>query len=86
MSRSLVAASLLFALVLASTARTRPRYGGTLRVACSGDPLQSANSPARKLMFDTLTQVDQTGQVQPGLAVNWESQNESHRWQFKLRS
>ena len=86
MSRSLVAASLLFVLVLASTARTRPRYGGTLRVACSGDPLQSANSPARKLMFDTLTQVDQTGQVQPGLAVNWESQNGSHRWQFKLRS
>jgi peptide/nickel transport system substrate-binding protein len=85
-SRSVAVASLLLALVLAGTARTRPRYGGTLRLACSGDPVQSTNSPAKKLMFDTLTEVDAAGQSQPGLAVSWESQNGDHRWQFKLRS
>lgn len=85
-SRSAAVASLLLALVLAGTARTRPRYGGTLRVACSGDAVQSANSPAKKLLFDTVTQIDASGQLQPGLATSWESQNGSHRWQFKLRS
>ena len=85
-SRSVAVASLLLALVLAGAARTRPRYGGTLRVACSGDALGSPNSPAKKLMFDTLTQVNATGQLQPGLATSWESQNGGHGWQFKLRS
>jgi peptide/nickel transport system substrate-binding protein len=48
--------------------------------------LQSPDSPAKKLLFDTLTQVDASGQLQPGLATSWESQNGGHRWQFKLRS
>jgi MarR-like DNA-binding transcriptional regulator SgrR of sgrS sRNA len=67
-------------------ARTRPRYGGILHIETRSDPLKSPDGIARKLLFDTLTQVDDNGEVLPGLAVSWESQSASHRWQFHLRS
>ena len=77
--------SLLFLCEMAATARTRPRYGGTLRIDSRSDPLQAPNGVARKLVADTLTRVDDHGQVVPALAVRWESQSTNHRWQFWLR-
>ena len=77
--------SLLFLCGMAATARTRPHYGGTLRIDIRSDPLQSPNGVARKLVADTLTRVDDNGQVLPALALRWESQSTDHRWQFWLR-
>ena len=77
--------SLLLLCEMAAMARTRPRYGGTLRIDTRSDPLQSPNGIARKLVSDTLTRVDENGRVLPALAVRWESQSTNHRWQFWLR-
>lgn len=77
--------SLLFFCGLAATARTRPHYGGTLRIDTRSDPWQSPNGVARKLVADTLTHVDDNGQLLPALALRWESQSTNHRWQFWLR-
>jgi len=85
-SRWLVVISLLFASALTTAARTRPRYGGTLHVETRTDPLKSPDGIARKLLFDTLTQVSANGELLPALAVSWESQSANHRWQFRLRS
>ena len=86
MSRSLAAISIVLALLAPATARTRPRYGGTLRVETRSDPLKSPDGLARKLIFDTLTQVTGNGQVIPALAATWSSESDNHRWVFHLRS
>ncbi len=75
---------LLLASVCAS-ARTRPHYGGTLRVETQGDPWQGRDSIGRRIVFDSLTRVDSSGAVLPALALRWQSQNADHRWQFWLR-
>jgi MarR-like DNA-binding transcriptional regulator SgrR of sgrS sRNA len=67
-------------------ARTRPQYGGTLRVEIEGDPWQRPNGLARRLTLDGLTRMDADGAVQPALAVDWKSENEDHRWEFRLRT
>jgi MarR-like DNA-binding transcriptional regulator SgrR of sgrS sRNA len=72
-------------LTLPTAARTRPHYGGTLRVEIEGDPWQPPNGIARRLVFDGLTTLDTTGAVQSALASGWESDNANHRWQFRLR-
>jgi MarR-like DNA-binding transcriptional regulator SgrR of sgrS sRNA len=72
-------------LALTTSARTRPHYGGTLRVEIEGDPWQRAGSLARRLTLDGLTRMDADGAAHPALAVRWESENEDHRWQFRLR-
>jgi len=81
---------ILAALVLPCAARTRPHYGGTLRVEIEGDPWgDSRNGPdglARRLVFDGLTALDAKGDVQPALATEWESSDNDHRWQFHLRA
>ena len=66
-------------------AHTRPHYGGTLHVETQADPWQAADSIGRRLVFDSLTRVDNSGAVQPALAVRWKAQNGDHRWQFWLR-
>ena len=71
---------------VAAHAHTRPHYGGTLHVETLADPWQAPDSIGRRLVFDSLTQVDGSGVVQPALAVRWKEQNENHRWQFWLRS
>ena len=43
------------ALALPAVARTRPHYGGTLRVEIEGDPWQRPGGLARRLVFDGLT-------------------------------
>jgi len=52
-------------------AHTRPHYGGTLHVETQADPWQAADSIGRRLVFDSLTRVDEPGGVQPALAVRW---------------
>jgi peptide/nickel transport system substrate-binding protein len=65
--------------------RTRPHYGGTLRVEIDGDPWKSPGGLARRLVLDGLTALDTDGKVRPALAEEWESSDNDHRWQFQLR-
>ena len=76
----------------------RPHIGGTLRVQMSEriasiDPRQWPSSPAQaaatervaSLVFDRLVRLDEHGTLQPALAVSWQQDAESKRWQFRLR-
>ena len=76
---------ILVILAIATHARTRPRYGGTLHVEIEGDPWQQPNGIARRLVYDGLTRIDAGGFVAPALAVDWKADNDHHRWQFRLR-
>jgi len=84
-TRCLLATFGLIALGAPIAARTRPHYGGTLRVETTGDPWQRPNGIARRLVFDGLTTIAADGSIRPGLASEWESENANHRWQFHLR-
>lgn len=66
--------------------RTRPHYGGVLHVEVEGDAWQGADGLARRLVFDGLTSLDTDGVVQPALATGWQSDDNNHRWEFRLRS
>ena len=94
----LLAASSLLLVASTSTAATRPRYGGTLRVkvqspVMSLDPSDGAN-PAeagalmklRALLYESLVRLDNDGRPQPALALSWEHDERFVRWRFKLRS
>ena len=72
-------------MAVSCTARTRPHYGGTLRVEMEGDPLQRPNGLARRLVLDGLIATDADGSPRPSLAVEWKSESDDHRWQFQLR-
>ena len=85
MLRRVAISCLIALLALPAAARTRPHYGGTLRVEVEGDPWQRPNGLARRLMLDGLTRMDADGAAQASLAVRWESENEDRRWQFHLR-
>jgi len=76
---------LLLCLTLSAAARTRPHYGGMLRIETQGDPWQMPDGIARRLVLDTLTTVSDTGGAQPALAMRWESQSAAHRWEFRIR-
>ncbi len=76
---------LLVLLCACAWARTRPHYGGSLHVEVSGDPWQGQNGLARRLVLDGLTALDANGLVAPALAVEWQSDSNDHRWQFRLR-
>ena len=75
---------LVFVCVCAS-ARTRPHYGGTLRVEIEGDPWNGADGLARRLVLDGITALDAEGKVRPALGTQWQSSDNNHRWQFQLR-
>lgn len=62
--------------------RVRPHYGGEVRIESSGS---EAPDFVKLLVTETLTCVDARGEVGPGLAVHWQSQNGDRRWQFRLR-
>ena len=66
-------------------ARSRPHYGGTLRVEISGDPWRGTDAIARRLVFDGLTELDASGAVEPALAIHWQSSDNGHHWQFRVR-
>jgi peptide/nickel transport system substrate-binding protein len=76
---------LLLAMTLPLAARTRPRYGGALRVELAGDPWQKPGGIARTLVFDGLTTRALDGTVLPALATDWASADSDHRWQFHVR-
>lgn len=85
-------------IALNAVASTRPKFGGTLRVQTSElasaiDPRQWPSAPAQAttaervdaLVFDRLTRLDERGMVQPALAISWQHDAQSKRWQFRLR-
>jgi peptide/nickel transport system substrate-binding protein len=83
--RRFAISALLAALAVSAMARTRPHYGGTLRVEIEGDPWQRPDGPVRRLVYDGLTQLDASGALRPALASAWEPDGNNHRWQFRLR-
>ena len=85
MLRRFATSCLFVALAIPVSARTRPHYGGILRIEIEGDPWQRPDGLARRLVYDGLTVLDRTGAVRPALAVAWESDNTDHRWQFRIR-
>lgn len=86
MLRRLAISILLAGFAIAAMARTRPHYGGTLRIETAGDPWQNPGGVARRLVFDGLTEIGPDGALRPALAVSWKSENAAHRWTFRLRS
>jgi peptide/nickel transport system substrate-binding protein len=76
---------LLATLALPVAARTRPHYGGTLRVEVAGDGIHTQDSFVLRLVLDGLTQLGADGTPQPSLAVSWKPENGDHRWEFQLR-
>ncbi len=78
--RLLAISSLVLTLVAAAGARTRPHYGGSVRVESNG----SADTAG--MIAENLTSVDALGRIQPLLAERWELQNGGRHWQFWLRS
>ncbi|HEV7220481.1 MAG TPA: ABC transporter substrate-binding protein [Terriglobales bacterium] len=91
----LVASSLFLATIAFS--ETRPHYGGTLHVAIRDAPLSldpseiarahgQTSANLASLLFDTLTRVDERGQLQPGLARSWQADSGNRRWRFVLRT
>ena len=89
----LAAASLLNT----ATAATRPRYGGTLRVAMQAAPntleVAASDSPVEywasariiTLLADNLVKLNAAAHVQPGLALGWQCDTSGRRCQFTLR-
>ena len=88
----LAASSLLWSAT--AVAAARPRYGGTLRLAvketpATFDPATLATAgPAglSRLVFETLTTLDERGRPQPGLAVSWQVEPGNQRWRVLLRN
>lgn len=83
-------------LAVAAPARTRPHYGGTLRLSIREAPASldpSDSSPAwmfalpslSRLIFDTLVTLDEHGQAQPTLSTSWRADPGNQRWQFSIR-
>jgi peptide/nickel transport system substrate-binding protein len=81
-----------------AAASTRPKIGGTLRVQMSErvttiDPRQWPSAPGQaaaaervdSLVFDRLTRLDERGTIQPALAISWQHDAQSKRWEFRLR-
>jgi peptide/nickel transport system substrate-binding protein len=81
-----------------AAASTRPQRGGTLRVQmreqiASIDPRQWPSAPAQaaaaerldSLVFDRLVRLDGHGTLQPALAISWQHDAQSKRWEFRLR-
>ena len=85
MLRHFAISFLLASVGICGWGRTRPHYGGTLRVEIEGDAWERPDGMARRLVYDGLTQLDASGAVQSALALTWESDNNNHRWQFRLR-
>jgi peptide/nickel transport system substrate-binding protein len=72
-------------------AESRPRYGGTLRVAMKEAP--QTLDPATpgvpvsisRMVFETLIALDERGRPQPLLATSWQSDPGGQRWRFFIR-
>jgi len=77
---SMVLTSTVLMLAGVTEARTRPHYGGVVRIE------SSAAADTTGLVTETLTLVDASGRIEPLLAEHWEAQNGGRRWQFWLRA
>ncbi len=84
MLRRAAISALTLCLALTASARTRPHYGGTLRIEVRGDAW-APDGLARQLVLDGLTRLDRSGAALPALAVRWTEQNHDQRWEFHLR-
>jgi len=82
--RQAAISGVLLLLTLGASARTRPHYGGTLRIEVNGDAW-APDGLARRLVLDGLTDLSDTGAAQPALAVQWSQTNHDQRWDFQLR-
>jgi len=85
MLRRFAISALLVCVAVAAQARTRPAYGGTLRVETEGDAWQVPDGLARRLVLDALTTQDDAGAARPRLATQWKAENAGHRWEFAIR-
>jgi len=68
---------------------TRPRYGGTLTVDLTPawTTLEPSESEAlTPLVVETLVRINERGEPEPDLAVNWQHDADRKRWRFSLRS
>jgi 4-phytase/acid phosphatase/peptide/nickel transport system substrate-binding protein len=84
--------ALMSAFILPALAQKK---GGTLTVGMEldipgFDPLKvgvfdTASAIAAKLLFDTLTRLDDEGNVQPSLALSWSHSDDFKTWTLKLR-
>jgi peptide/nickel transport system substrate-binding protein len=87
-----------FLIVASAAASTVPHFGGTLRIEVSGridaiDPRLWPTAPAEaalaerlnSLVFDRLVRLDEHGTPQPALAISWQHDAQSKRWEFRLR-
>jgi len=83
--RQIATSCFIAVLALPASPRTRPHFGGTLRVEVEGDPWQHPDGLARQMVLDGLTAMSPDGIAHPALAVEWRSENNDHRWQFRLR-
>lgn len=68
---------------LTLNAATRPHYGGTLRAEVRATAADA--EPLTSLVLEPLVRLDEAGTPQPCLAVSWQTEGASKRWQFKLR-
>ena len=83
-----------FGLVDQAAAGTRhPQRGGTLHLGSSGDAAgldahthnQNHVSVPTTVMYTGLTDLDQRGNIVPGIAESWEPNQELTAWTFRLR-
>jgi peptide/nickel transport system substrate-binding protein len=83
----LLAISSVALLMGMAQARTRPRYGDTLRVDTQTVAMSGDYTPEVLVgpVFETLVTVDGNGHLQPGLASSWTSSSDERRWEFTLR-
>lgn len=90
--RSLAISSVVGVLLATSAlAETRPQYGGTVRIETRSSAFLApgsygADDTLSRLIFDTLTVSDASGNLQPALATTWQGSEDSRRWQFWLRT
>lgn len=90
--RSLAISSVAAVLLAASAlAETRPQYGGTVRIETRSAAFMmpgsyGADDTLSRLIFDTLTATDASGNLHPALATTWQGSEDARRWQFWLRT
>ncbi|MGB0065135.1 MAG: ABC transporter substrate-binding protein [Terracidiphilus sp.] len=51
----------------------------------AGDPWQAPDGLARRLVLNGLTEWNADSSVAPALALGWQSDDNDHRWEFRLR-
>lgn len=86
--RSLAISVAALMLISASQARTRPRYGDSVRaeIRASSPSYEGAPDLLAGLVFETLVTTDDSGRLAPGLALSWSPSNGGNTWNFILRS